>query len=125
MKIRTIAFTLILAALLVAGASLTYAAPPGQEETTGITIHFDQPNSEPPQALLLAITPEVTGHWKWQDLVDTLHETLDMAKKRAVEPDQIDKTDYAQLLPAIMAPMTPSLATISLDFAANLDTNSG
>ena len=34
MKIRTIAFTLILAALLVASTTLIYAAPPAQEETT-------------------------------------------------------------------------------------------
>ena len=32
----------------------------------------------------------ITGGWRWQDLVDTVHETMDLAKKRAIEPDHID-----------------------------------
>ena len=93
---------------------------PNRDETTGVAFHFDRPNSEPPQSLLLAVTPQMTGGWKWEDLVDTLHETLDLAKKRAVEPDALARTGYSQLLPALMTAVTRHLTTISLDFAMNI-----
>jgi hypothetical protein len=93
---------------------------PNLEETTGIVFHFNQPNSEPPQALLLVTTPEQTGRWSWQDILDALHETLSLMKKRAVEPDQLGTTAYAQMLPAIMTAATQNLATISVNFAANV-----
>jgi hypothetical protein len=93
---------------------------PSTEETTALAFHFDQPNSEPPQTLLLVVPPEIKGHWSWQDLEDTLIETLALAKKRAVEPDMIDDTAYAQLLPAIMTASTQHPTTISVDLAANV-----
>lgn len=93
---------------------------PNKQEITGIAVHYDQPNSEPPQTLLLAITPEITGKWKWADLVDTLHETLDRAKRRAVEPDQLGKTAYAHLLPATLTAVTRYLVAIATDFVANV-----
>jgi hypothetical protein len=89
---------------------------PGRQETTGIAVHFNQPNSEPPQALLLAVTPEVTGAWSWDKLVGILQDTFDRARQRAVEPDQLDTTAYGHLLPAILS-AAPSFrfATIATD----------
>lgn len=74
---------------------------PNDKETTGISFHYNQPNSEPPQAILLAVTPKEKGNWEWADLECTLHETLDLAKKRAVEPDMLGDSPYAQFLPAL------------------------
>jgi hypothetical protein len=93
---------------------------PTKDETTGITFHYDAPNAEPPQTLLLAVTPEVTGSWKWDDLVATLNETLDMAKKRAVEPGHIDGTKYANLFPGIMVPVTRYLDTSATNLQVNV-----
>jgi hypothetical protein len=92
---------------------------PSDNETTGIAFHYDRPNCEPPQTMLLITPPNFTGSWQWQDLVDTLNETLDMAKKRAVEPSQIDATPYARLLPSTI--MATTLYQISI--AANLSIN--
>lgn len=90
---------------------------PSKQQTTGIAVHYNQATTEPPQALLLAITPEVTGAWTWDKLVGTLHNTLDRAKLRAVEPDQLDKSAYGHLLPAIISAVTSyPFATISTDF---------
>jgi hypothetical protein len=63
---------------------------PTATETTGIAFRFNQPNAAPPQALLLAVTPNETGSWDWDDLVGTLNDTLRRAKRRAVEPDQLE-----------------------------------
>ena len=92
---------------------------PGRTEDTGLAFHFDRPNSEPPQALLLALPPKYTGGWRWQDLVDTVHETFDLAKKRAIEPDHIDGTTYARFLPALVASVTLHPITASLNLAFN------
>jgi hypothetical protein len=63
---------------------------PTVKETTGIAFRFNQPNAAPPQALLLTVTPNETGSWDWDDLVGTLNDTLRRAKRRAVEPDQLE-----------------------------------
>ncbi len=93
---------------------------PTTEETTGVAFHVNQPNSEPPQTVLVVVSPDAKGQWIWTDILNALNETLNWAKKRAVEPDRLDDTAYAQLLPAIMTAATRHSATISLDFA--LDT---
>lgn len=90
---------------------------PTTEETTGVTFHYDRPNAEPPQVMILATPPHINGKWEWADLVDTLHETLELAKRRAVEPDQISGTDYARFLPATISAVTFHPITIALNYA--------
>jgi hypothetical protein len=89
---------------------------PAKQEITGLTFHFDRPNTEPPQVCLLAISPQITGSWQWSDLVDTLSETLAMAKARAIEPDMIDNTGYGHFLPATVAAVTLHMITISANY---------
>jgi hypothetical protein len=92
---------------------------PGETETTGITFHFDRPNAEPPQAIVLVVPPAFTGAWHWDDVVDAVNETLERAKRRAVEPTQIDDTAYARLLPATIASVTLYQISIMLNWAEN------
>ncbi len=92
---------------------------PSKEETTGITFHYDQPNSEPPQTMLLVTPPVVNGKWEWNDIVEAMEEALMMAKKRAVEPSMIDTTKYAQFLPASMMAVTPYWITMAINLALN------
>ncbi|HET9528303.1 MAG TPA: hypothetical protein VFO99_19160, partial [Pyrinomonadaceae bacterium] len=92
---------------------------PKREETAGLTFHYDRPNCEPPQALLLVTPSDFTGEWKWEDVVDALRETLELARKRAVEPTQIDQTAYARFLPAIISSVTTFPIMQSLNFAFN------
>lgn len=95
---------------------------PARAETTGITFQYDQPNAEPPQAMLLALPSTLTGAWKWGDLVDVLHEALDLAKLRAIEPEHIEQTPYGQFLPATVSAVTTyPYAAMSLNFM--LDSN--
>ena len=91
---------------------------PNRIETTGIAIHYNQPNTEPPQCILLAVSPNVNGRWEWDDLVETITDTFDRAKRRAVEPDFLRTTAYAQLLPAVLSSFTSfPFATISTNMA--------
>jgi len=92
---------------------------PSRDETPGLAFHYDQPNTEPPQTLLLVTPSNFTGNWQWQDLVATLHDTLDMAKKRAVEPDHVDTTVYSRFLPPIVSLTSPLPLTATLNLALN------
>ncbi|MER7755285.1 hypothetical protein [Kitasatospora sp. NPDC097643] len=90
---------------------------PAQSETTGITFHYDGPDSEPPQAMLLVVPPARTGSWNSDDLVAAIGETLDLAKTRAVEPEHLDTSAYAHLLPATVMSATRRPITISTDLS--------
>lgn len=92
---------------------------PTRKETTGITFHYDRPNAEPPQAILLAMPSVFRGHWEWQDLVNSLNETWQMAQMRAVEPGFVDDTTYARFLPAAVMTVSTYLLTISTNLAVN------
>jgi hypothetical protein len=92
---------------------------PSREETTGITFHYDRPNSEPPQSLLLVTPPQFEGEWQWQDLVDAIHETMNMARLRAVEPEQIRQSAYGTFLPATLSAVTFHPITIAMNLALN------
>jgi hypothetical protein len=96
---------------------------PAGDATTGIAFHYDRPNTEAPQTMLLVTPTDFRGAWQWADLVDALNETLDLAKTRAVEPAHIDATAYARFLPATVMATTRSGVTISADLAVNNNLN--
>ncbi|MDQ2588403.1 hypothetical protein CKY47_31485 [Saccharothrix yanglingensis] len=75
---------------------------PAERETTGVAVHHNGPDAEPPQAMLLVVPPDRVpgGQWATADLVDAVTETFEMAKTRAVEPAHLGATAFAHLLPA-------------------------
>jgi len=79
---------------------------PSAARESGITFNFDRPNNEAPQSLLLVTPASSSGQWNWEDLVGAVNETLDLAKKRLVEPRQMDFTPYSFLLPATVTAVT-------------------
>lgn len=97
---------------------------PTAQETTGISFRFNQPNAAPPQTMLLAVTPEETGSWDWDDLVGTLNDTLRRAKRRAVEPQQLEQQGltWNAFAPALVAEFsTLYKSDISLDLMGMLE----
>lgn len=74
---------------------------PDKEVDTGISFHYNGPNSEAPQALLLAVPPDndtMTTQWKESDLRDMILHTMDLMKIRMVDPDII-RERFGGLLP--------------------------
>jgi len=80
---------------------------PEAAQTTGVTFHYDAPDSSPPQCALLVVTPVESGTWTWEDLVHALDETLDLAMVRMVEPDHLQDAFYGHLLPALAGEVLP------------------
>jgi hypothetical protein len=96
----------------------------------GVTFNYDRPKSEAPQSILLVTPASASLQWLWDDLVGALNETLDLAKKRALEPVNLDQNAYARFLPAtVMAAtlygisITTSLAAVNGAFAREQATN--
>ncbi len=97
---------------------------PARDQSTGVAFNFNRPNAMPPQAVLLAVPPEVTGHWSWDALVGILNDTLRRAKMRAVEPLLLDQRtgnpELGVLLPAVIAEFQQYALNVSLDLRLNL-----
>jgi hypothetical protein len=89
---------------------------PSPNETTGIAMHVNRPNAVAPQALLLAVAPKQTGRWALTDLIAILEDTIDRARLRAVEPDDV-KSPYFQLLPPIVASFDDSRLMAAAKFS--------
>jgi hypothetical protein len=92
---------------------------PTRTEETGVAFHYDRPNSEPPQAWLLALSAVRNGAWRWDDLVGAVTNALDSAKRRAIEPVHIDSTRYSWFLPATMSSYTFPEISISNNLLLN------
>jgi hypothetical protein len=60
---------------------------------------------------------QFTGAWQWDDLVDTLGETFDLARSRAVEPQQLDQTALSVFLPATIMATAWRPITIAADLS--------
>ncbi|MCP4998658.1 MAG: hypothetical protein GY933_07810 [Hyphomicrobiales bacterium] len=73
---------------------------PAETEITGLSFHYDRPNAEAPQAILLAVPPDLDKGWSWDALRGTVLDTFDRARLRAVEPDHLVGTAYFQVMPA-------------------------
>jgi len=98
---------------------------PAREQATGIAFHYNRPDAMPPQAILLAVPPVVTGHWSWDALAGIVDDTLRRAKLRAVEPHLLDQhvsnDELGVLLPAIVSEFQQHDLNVSLDLRLNLE----
>ena len=90
-------------------------------QTTGVSFHFDRPNAEAPQSLLVVTPASWSGKWEWEDVTGALEWTFDLARLRAVEPDKIDDPALSHLLPAAVMAAAAREVTISAVLAANVD----
>jgi len=89
---------------------------PGDEEQTGISFQYNQPNSQPPQTLLLAISPTEGKKWSWDTLGDIINDTLRRAKQRAIGTRELAGTDWMGSLPGAPAEFSYTKANVSLFF---------
>jgi hypothetical protein len=95
---------------------------PNRDQTSGISFHHNQPNAKAPQCLILGLTPSITGNWSWQDLVDMMNETFELAKKRAIDYERLSGSAVGQL-PGIAIPFTQGGNAIGLSAAHILSVN--
>ena len=104
---------------------------PSREATTGVAFHFNQPDTEPPQVILLAVCPVEGENWRWEYLTETILDTFERARKRLIDFDHVKSNPaLAHVLPAVVAPLDRDNLNANLDLGRNqtdvpLDANGG
>jgi hypothetical protein len=95
---------------------------PRPAEDTAVAFHYDDPGAEAAQAVLIAVPPTQAPTWDLDSLLDTVNETLDLAKIRAVDGELLP---LGQLLPAVYLAANPRRETVSTDLRAVLQRADG
>jgi hypothetical protein len=86
---------------------------PNEEETTAVSFHYDAPGAVAPQAVLLALAPDVNRPWDENTLEAILLETLELSKLRAVDASALG--DLGQYLPALYFAFNTANETIGMN----------
>jgi hypothetical protein len=87
---------------------------PSAEHTAGVAFHYDAPGARPPQAIVLAVHPDLPPErWNLQFLLETVQETISLARLRTITLREID--GMAGLIPALFLPnnYTRDVASVS------------
>jgi len=66
---------------------------PEKQVDTGLSFYYNQPNSQPPQSLLLAVPGEMEdwgSGWTVDELIDIVGDTMDLARVRTVDPEALE-----------------------------------
>jgi hypothetical protein len=71
----------------------------GPEEVVGVAFDFDRPGARAPQALLVAVPPDLTRGWCLEDVHACVEETLLLARIRT-----LDLADLPELAPVLPIP---------------------
>jgi hypothetical protein len=72
---------------------------PNQTEQTGIALHYESPQAQAPQAVLVAVPARTWYNWELDALVDSVEQTLKLTKARGVN---LEHLDFGQALPMNM-----------------------
>lgn len=87
---------------------------PAVAKTTGMALHYDQPNATPPQAIVLAVPPCAGEDWTLDTLRATVHDTLDLARIRMVDLDALQEAGH--FVPATYLAYNAKGVTVATDF---------
>lgn len=86
---------------------------PNKSETTAVAFHYDAPGAVAPQAVLLAVAPDLNRPWDENTLEAILLETLELSKLRAVDSAALG--DLGQYLPALYFAFNSANETIGMN----------
>jgi hypothetical protein len=87
---------------------------PNVEEDTGVVFHYDAPGAQAPHCVLLAVPPTRTETWSYDVLEETLLQTLETARMRALDLGNLGL--YGQALPMCYLAANPANAAIATSF---------
>jgi hypothetical protein len=88
---------------------------PAREETTAIAFQFNPPDACAPQNVLIAVPAEPAKPWTGAGLFRVLAETLDLAKLRGLDLENLDELSH--YLPALFFAFNAQDDAVSTDFA--------
>ena len=90
---------------------------PNDQETTGLSFHYDAPGARAPQSILVAVPADPAARsWSVDALVGTVQEAMDLARMRAYDID--DLAGVGRFLPAVYLPFNLEAKTPQLNLSA-------
>jgi hypothetical protein len=87
---------------------------PSTEATTAVSFGYPSPQGQPPQTIILAVSPDDRSAWSLDLLERIVLETVELASFRAVDPDVMG--EIGQLLPALLFAQNSVGDTVTTDF---------
>ncbi|HKE79268.1 MAG TPA: hypothetical protein VKB54_08175 [Solirubrobacteraceae bacterium] len=87
---------------------------PARDTTAAVAFQFDEPGARAPQAVLLAVPPEIGAPWSLDKLADTITQTADLARIRMVGPEEVPW--FGRYLPALYVADNASGEIFTVDF---------
>lgn len=94
---------------------------PNATESAGVAFHHDEPKARAPQALLLAVCPDLRRGWDEPTVEAVLDEALDLAKARTVDLASVGRV--GQVLPALYFPFNLRQDTVSMVLSQRIALN--
>jgi hypothetical protein len=91
-------------------------AIPRATEETAAAFHYDHPNAEAPQVVLVAVPAGTGATWSFDELAAAVNETFDLTDVRSIDPESLN---ISPLLPTPVLAFAPRRDTVSTDFAPN------
>ena len=91
---------------------------PSATADTALSFRYQSPVAEAPQAVLLAVPPSATAAWDTETLIDTVRETLTLARIRAVDSSLLEA--LRPFLPAIYLSSNTANDTVSTNFLGSI-----
>ena len=85
---------------------------PSSRESAGVAFHDDEPKARAPQALLLAVCPDLQRGWDDAALAQVLRETLELARVRTVDLGSVGQA--GQVIPALYLPFNLEQDTVTM-----------
>lgn len=91
---------------------------PAEQETAAIAFHYDAPEVQAPQAILLAVPPDGVERWRLGALENAVVDTLELARLRTVDGTELaNDPDWGHLLPAAYIAFNTGNDTVSTNLA--------
>lgn len=79
---------------------------PASSEATAVSFKYETPKSQAPQAILIAVTPQVDPkgleQWKHEDIAGIIGETIDLMRIRSVSNEKMAGSSLGYFLPALL-----------------------
>jgi hypothetical protein len=91
---------------------------PSDVQKTSVSFRYETPVAEAPQAVLVAVPPDAAAAWDTDTLIDTVRETLLLARIRGVDGSLLE--GLRPFLPAICLTGNTANEAVSTDFLKSL-----
>jgi hypothetical protein len=92
---------------------------PSASEQTAVSLQYEHPRAEAPQAVLVAVPPVSGGVWDFESLLDCVRETLHLAKVRGADLETLGA--IGQIVPALCLASNAAGDAISAPLSSMLE----